>query len=360
MLNSVVLQIIVAALVALALTWVAVSRLRAAAPRWGFIDVPNQRSSHHAPTPRGGGLAFAIAAPLVTITASLVGGIPLIQGWNSLVAGGAIVAAVGLADDRWGLPVRVRFGGYLGAAALLAFGGDQLHELQWQGGPSVSLGWLALPVTLLWVVGLTNAYNFMDGIDGIAAAQGVVATGTAALIALLQQDLGLALVAAVLAGGIFGFLLHNWPPAKIFMGDVGSAFLGYTLSGLAVLTGAETGSSVPFALWLILLAPFLFDTSLTLAVRVARGERWYEAHRQHLYQRLVRCGWPHLAVTRVYLSADLFLACMALGSSMLGLGGVALALAAALPLASIFGLVRSVEARHLKLRHPARKPMVRR
>ena len=136
----------------------------------------------------------------------------------------------------------------------------------------LQLGWLGLPVTLLWIVGLTNAYNFMDGIDGIAGVQGVVAAGTGVLLAVWQGNTGLAIYLAALAGGVLGFLLHNWPPARIFMGDVGSAFLGYSFAGVAVLS--DIGGSVPFIAWLILLAPFIFDTSLTLALRIARG-RWY-------------------------------------------------------------------------------------
>lgn len=309
--------------------------------------MPNQRSSHLRPTPRAGGLAFVVAVPLVALAASLGSGIPLPAGTAALLSGGLIAAAVGLADDRWRLSARFRFGAYLVAATMLVVGGGYLHELQWSSGASLVLGWVGVPVTLLWVVGLTNAYNFMDGIDGIAGVQAVVAAGAAALLALWRGDLGPALFAAALAGGALGFLFHNWPPARIFMGDVGSAFLGYTFAGLAVLTGGEGESPLPFALWAILLAPFLFDTSLTLALRVARGERWYQAHRQHLYQRLVRQGWSHLAVTSVYLCADLFLAGVVAASLVLGLGGLQLVLAVSLPLVAIFGLVKWAEGKSM-------------
>jgi len=340
---SAALPVGLSALTAFLLTWTGVSLLRALAPRWGFIDIPNERSSHQRPTPRAGGLAFVVAVPVVAVAASSCSGIPTFPGEAALLLGGTLVAAVGLVDDRRGLPVRVRLVAYLAAAAILTLGAGWLDELQWPGGPGLVLGWLGLPLTILWIAGLTNIYNFMDGIDGIAAAQAVVAAGAAASLALWVSDGGLALFAAVLSGAAAGFLLHNRPPARIFMGDVGSAFLGYTFAGLAVLSGRAAAAPVPFALWLVLLAPFLFDASLTLAVRVARGERWYEAHRQHLYQRLVRLGWSHLAVTTVYLCADLVLAGIALAYRAIGLDGGSLALATSLPLVGILGLVRWAE-----------------
>ena len=339
------LQIALSALAAVLLSWLAVWPLRALGPRWGFVDVPNQRSSHERPTPRAGGLAFAVVSPAVALLASRWTSVPLPDGSAALLAGSALVAATGLADDRWGLTVRVRFAAYVAAAAVLMAGAGYLDGLEWPDGPTMPLGWLGIPVTLLWIVGLTNAYNFMDGIDGIAAVQAVVAAGTVSLLSLGRGDAGLATYTAALAGGALGFLLHNWPPARIFMGDVGSAFLGYTFAGLAVLSGGGTGGALPFAIWLILLGPFLFDSSLTLVLRIARGERWYEPHRQHLYQRLVRRGWSHLAVTSVYLCADLFLAALVLAHFSLGLGFVAVAVLTAVPLLGILGLVRRVEAK---------------
>jgi Fuc2NAc and GlcNAc transferase len=332
-------------LIALTLAWTAVAALRVLSPRLGLIDAPNQRSSHQKSTPLSGGLAFVVTAPLVAIAASRWADISLPPGTQTLMVGGLLVAVVGLADDRFRLPAGLRFGAYLAAALLLVADGGYVHELQWPGGPGVSLGWLGVPITILWMVGLTNGYNFMDGIDGIAATQAVVAAATVAVLSLSLDEPGLAIITAALAGATGGFLLHNWPPARIFMGDVGSAFLGYTFAGLAVLMGGHDGASIPFALWLILLAPFVFDTALTLGRRVARGERWYEAHREHLYQRLTDRGWTHLAVTSTYLSADLYLAGVVAASLFLGLGGVALALAVMLPLGIIYWVVKWAERR---------------
>jgi len=324
-------------------TWLGVWAVRAIAPRLGLMDVPNSRSSHSRPTPRAGGVAFAVTVPLLVLAASAWMGPPLLPGEAALLVASLVVAAVGLADDRWHLPVGVRFAAYLLAAGGLLLGVGELHELQWPGATAVALGWAGVPFTLLWVVGLTNGYNFMDGIDGIAATQAVVAGAAAALLAAGRGDAALAIYCGVVVGGALGFLLHNLPPAGIFMGDVGSAFLGFTFAGLAVLSNEAPGRPIPWSVWAILLAPFLFDTSLTLAVRVARGERWYEAHRKHLYQRLVRAGWSHGRVTLLYGVADLYLAGLALAWGWWGLGGAWLAMGVALPLVAILSVVVAME-----------------
>lgn len=344
MLDDVGLYLGLSVSISFLLTWMLVSFLRALAPRIGLIDIPNQRSSHSLPTPRGGGLAFVLVSPLVATATLVISNLPMPPGMIELLVGGLIVASVGFADDRWTLSARSRFGAYLIAALILVIGGGSLHELQWPGWPSIMPGWIGVPLTLLWVVGLTNVYNFMDGIDGIAAAQGVIAAGTAGVLALWRGSLSSALFPLVLAAAVLGFLFHNWPPARMFMGDVGSAFLGYVLAGLAVLSSNGSGS-MPFVIWPILLAPFLFDASLTLVRRIAKGERWYEAHREHLYQRLVRQGWSHLAVMSLYLFADILLAGIAIAVLTLKLEGVNLAIATSLPLVGIAALVSWVEKR---------------
>ncbi len=337
--------VLLSAIAALLISWAGVRWLRTLAPRLGFIDVPNRRSSHQRPTPRAGGLAFVLVVPLVTLTVSYLSGLPLFPGEVALILGGLVVAAVGLADDRMGLPVRLRFTVYLAASAIPMVGGGYLHELQWSGVGTVALGWAGIPITLLWIVGLTNAYNFMDGIDGIAGVQAVVAASAIGLLALWWGNLAITLYAWVLVGAVLGFLYHNWPPARIFMGDVGSAFLGYSFAGLAVLSNEESNHQLPWLLWVVLLAPFIFDTVLTLARRIIRGERWFEAHRQHLYQRLVHRGWSHLSVTSVYLCADLFLAGTVVIQQLHRLEGVLPTLLALLPLVGILGLVTWTERR---------------
>jgi UDP-N-acetylmuramyl pentapeptide phosphotransferase/UDP-N-acetylglucosamine-1-phosphate transferase len=239
--------------------------------------------------------------------------VPLPPGTRALWCGGFVVAAVSLADDRWHISARVRFGAHIAGALILVAGGGIVHELVLPGGMIWELGWTGLPLTVLWVVSLTNAYNFMDGIDGLAAGQAVVAAVAMACLSYVRGGEVATLSLAILAGSVFGFLLHNWPPAAIFMGDVGSAFLGFTFAGWAVLSAGTRSGGLPLAAWVVVLAPFLLDAGITLALRVLRGQRWYQPHREHFYQRLVQRGWSHRAVTDLYVGVAAFLAIAAIG-----------------------------------------------
>ena len=298
--------LIVLALMASGLTWLGTVVLCRWLPRLGLLDIPNVRSSHSTPIPRSGGLSFVLLGPVLTTVAARWSGIDLPPGTWVLLLGALPIAVASLVDDCRPLPAHIRFSAHFMGALILLADGRMLRELVFPGAAVWSLGWLSAPLTLLWIVGLTNAFNFMDGIDGLAAGQAVIAATTVAWLAQVRAANGTALAMAVLAGAVLGFLLHNWPPARIFMGDVGSACLGFTFAGWAVLSGATHTSPLPFLAWVVVLAPFLFDTSVTLVGRIIRGQRWYEAHREHFYQRLIRQGWSHLAVTSLYLGVAAF------------------------------------------------------
>ncbi len=264
----------------------------------GIIDAPNARSSHTRITPRGGGLA------IVVIVAGVACVIGLMRPEELLRIGGAIVPALAIAavswlDDVRSLQNRTRFAVHLASAvaAVAVLGPVERVDLGSLG--MLRLGPLAWPLTLLWIVGLTNAFNFMDGSDGIA---GITAAAVAAGIAVAAAACGagpVAVMAAAFAGASLGFLTSNWQPARIFMGDVGSAFCGFLL---AVLPLAVRADAVPEVLPVAALAlwPFIFDTSLTLLRRLWAGENIFQAHRSHLYQRLVIAGWSHRAVASLY------------------------------------------------------------
>ncbi|WP_317623025.1 MraY family glycosyltransferase [Thiohalorhabdus denitrificans] len=257
------------------------------------MDIPNARSSHDVPTPRGGGLAV-VAVTLVGLPASTLL-VPF--SFSSLAAlwiGGAAVAAIGWLDDRQDLPARWRLLVHLLAGAwVVAWAGGApalpLPGLEWDWGV---LGSVVLVLFIGWVL---NLYNFMDGIDGIAGVEALTVAGTAAVLLGWLGAPGWASVSGLIAAASLGFLLWNWPPAKIFMGDAGSGFLGFALAALAVLTWAEAG--LTFWAWLILLGAFIVDASLTLARRMLRGERFYEAHRSHAYQHAARQFGSHQPVT---------------------------------------------------------------
>jgi Fuc2NAc and GlcNAc transferase len=278
-----------------------------------LIDVPNERSSHSVPTPKGGGIAIAVVVLTGLVLLAVLGPVGAAPAL-ALGGGGALVAAVGWLDDHYGLSAGVRLAVHVAAAA---------WAVAWlRGMPDLTLGettmHLGLAGTLLAVTGVvwaTNLYNFMDGIDGLAATEAVV-VGAAGWLLLASRATPLALVALLVAAAAAGFLVWNWPPARLFMGDVGSGFLGFMFGGLAVAT--ENARALPALLWLVLLGPFFIDATITLLRRMARGDRWHAAHRTHAYQRAVQSGWSHRRVTSVV-------------AALSGALGVAVAIAIARP-----------------------------
>jgi UDP-N-acetylmuramyl pentapeptide phosphotransferase/UDP-N-acetylglucosamine-1-phosphate transferase len=265
--------------------------------RRALLDHPNDRSLHTRPTPRGGGIGIVVPVLLclVVLTAMDAAGRNPIA-WIAAV--GLVIAAVGLVDDLRGLPALTRLTTQVFGAVVITTALGHWRVFVWPGLLDLDLGWLGFPLTVILVVGLTNAYNFMDGIDGIAATQGAVAGLGWVGVGYTVQDPCLATTGAVLAAANLGFLTFNWPPASIFMGDVGSSFLGFMLAALVVLV-APRAPEIAFA-GVLFVWPFLFDTTLTLLRRVSRGENLLSAHRTHLYQRLVLSGVPHRTVTLTY------------------------------------------------------------
>jgi Fuc2NAc and GlcNAc transferase len=272
----------------------ATGMIRRFALRTGLLDHPTQRSSHVQPTPRSGGGAIVIFF-LAALTGLAIHGDLEAGSAVVLILGGAAIAAVGFIDDRRSLSASVRFCVHLLAAilAVLVIGAGRIDFVPNWGGmgkPATSA------LAVLGVVWSTNLFNFMDGIDGIAGSQAVFVAGAGALICGLQfGDLGMALAFTCLGSATAGFLIWNWPPAKIFMGDVGSGFLGFSLAGLGLLASRHSG--VPVAVWVILNGIFLVDATVTLLRRMSRGERWFEPHRLHAYQYLSRRWKSHLLVT---------------------------------------------------------------
>ena len=248
--------------------------------RWSLrrklLAHPNERSSHSVPTPHGGGIAIVVP----TLVAALI--VDRSQPMLVWAAGGFAIAVVSWIDDLRHVPNLIRFAVHVSAAIAGA----------WSFG-TLPLGDFAFPVTVIWIAGLTNAWNFMDGIDGIAGLSAVVAAVVAAILVPVS-----AVIAIPLAASTLGFLTLNWPPARIFMGDVGSAFLGYTLALLPLAGDADSDRGV----WLAVLPvwPFVLDTTFTFFRRALNRENVFAAHRSHLYQRLVIAGWSHARVTILY------------------------------------------------------------
>lgn len=276
-----------------------VRALRSYAVRQGLMDIPNARSSHDVPTPRGGGLGLLVGIGMGAGTALAFG--LAIPGW-SLWVGALFIAVVGYLDDRKPLPVYLRLSIQVGIAAGVygLTGGFQAFPLP--APLNADLNWLALPLNVIWMVGVINLFNFLDGIDGYAGSQALLA-GLG--LALLTQSAGLTTAGLVIAAAALGFLVFNWHPARIFMGDSGSATLGFLFACLPYY--ADQSSSLMTYYMALLLWFFLADGAFTLIRRASRGERIWEAHRSHLYQRLVISGLSHAQVTLLAMTGTLLI-----------------------------------------------------
>ncbi|MFO1496829.1 MAG: glycosyltransferase family 4 protein [Verrucomicrobiota bacterium] len=266
---------------------------------WRIVDHPNERSSHQEPTARGGGIAIV----LVILSAGLI--VSLGKYPRSITVIGAcvlVLSVVSFIDDRKPLPALSRFGFHV-CASFVAVTVCFWPELARAVVPAESgaLAALVWTLALLWLTGYTNAFNFMDGINGLAAGQAALTAlgmGFLCLLSASQWSSPSLLFCFAVAGAAAGFLPHNFPRARMFMGDVGSAPLGFLLASLGLLLAMEYGWHllIPF---MLLQANFLLDTGITLVRRVARGEKWAQAHREHFYQRLVRAGYSHYFVTGI-------------------------------------------------------------
>lgn len=254
--------------------------------RRGMMDTPNARSSHKVPTPRGGGIAPMGALFLGLVALSLLGRVALTP---MFFAAWAMVIGVGFFDDKRNLSARIRMAVHLCAAVLVVIDTGPLAFIPLPEPIYRPCAYLAYPVTFLWLVGVLNLYNFLDGIDGFAGTQAVwVGLGVAIIFG--NSLVGVCIVAAAL-----GFLAHNWHPAKIFMGDVGSASFGFFFACLPFYLRPGAAAEGVFVMAMLLWF-FLADGTFTIGRRLLRGEKIWQAHRSHLYQRLTIAGRPHHVV----------------------------------------------------------------
>lgn len=264
--------------------------IRRYALKSNLLDIPNSRSSHQQPTPRGGGAAFVLVfllgLQLINLASDFV--------W-ALFGAGFLVAVVGFLDDHGHIKARWRLLAHFVAAAWGLYFLHGLPTLQWFNY-SLNLGWAGYVFAAIYLVWLLNLFNFMDGIDGIAAIEAICVCLGGVLVYVLQSDLDHQIdVLLLLATAVAGFLCWNFPPAKIFMGDAGSGFLGIIL-GLFSLKAASYDAEFLWS-WLILLAVFIVDASWTLCRRFYQGEKVYLAHRSHAYQYAARKYGAHLPVS---------------------------------------------------------------
>ncbi|MBK4719886.1 glycosyltransferase family 4 protein [Azospirillum sp. YIM DDC1] len=309
-----------------ALSWLFTGRVLAYLRRKAILDHPNDRSSHSIPTPRGGGWGVMLTLLPVWTLIAMTADDPLRA--LPILAGTLALMAVSWMDDRRGLGPAPRFLAQIAAvvAGLSALPGD---GLVFQGLLPFWADRLVAAVGWLWFV---NLFNFMDGIDGLAGSEAAsIGAGLALVAALGALDPALALYGLAAAGAALGFLVWNWHPAKLFMGDVGSVPLGFTLGWLLLVLAAS-------GLWvaaLLIPAYFLADATVTLLRRLAEGKKVWQAHREHFYQKATQRGRNHAQVVRLVLALNatlllLAVASLALGWTVLPAGAAAVVLLLAL------------------------------
>ena len=277
-------------------SYLAVYLIRHYAERRQILDHPNERSSHSVPTPRGGGWAIVI----------LILGVGT---WFVVQAGvnrrliylvcGAVIAWLGWRDDLHSLSPRVRFvvHGIVAGISIWGLGYFKVVTIPMLG--ELQLGAAGIVITFLWIIGLTNAYNFMDGIDGMAGGVALSAgIGWMWLASNINNPFVFWIALAITAGNL-GFLGHNWSPARIFMGDVGSTFLGYSFAVLPLISADQGGDAL--LLGTLLMWTIIMDAGVTFIQRLLKRENVFAAHRSHLYQRLVLAGYKHETVSSLYI-----------------------------------------------------------
>jgi UDP-GlcNAc:undecaprenyl-phosphate/decaprenyl-phosphate GlcNAc-1-phosphate transferase len=276
---------------ALVLSLVLTPLMRKVALRTGFVDRPVARSMHTEPKPYLGGVAIYLAFAV----AVLLGGRLHDSRVIGILVGGGLTVLLGIIDDKVRLSAKVKLLGQIAAAAVLVYGFDVKidHIYSPLGDRWVDFGAFAQPLTIFWIVAFVNVVNLIDGLDGLAAGISSIASLTLLLVSLQQQFSASVVLTAALAGAAIGFLRYNFNPAKIFMGDAGSMFLGYTLAAVSVHGVLKTTVTVGVFVPVLALALPIFDTAFAIIRRLATGRSIGEADKDHLHHRLLRLGLSH-------------------------------------------------------------------
>lgn len=290
------------ALVAFVVAWWITKRLCSPKSFLSILAHPNERTLHAMPTPQTGGLAvigsvvigLILVASLLAITQPSKSVLPkgVASGSLWIILSMLLVFVVSFIDDCIGLPASLRLGVQAVAACIVIAGvGLTVSAIPIPGGPTIQLGLAAVPVSALLLVWMANLYNFMDGMDGFAGGMTFWGFGFLAYLGWQAQFPVMLIISTFVAMGALGFLMHNFPPARIFMGDAGSITVGF-LAGTLMILGVRDRL---FEIWvpIMIFSPFIVDATVTLVKRVLHGKRVWEAHREHYYQRVVLSGWSH-------------------------------------------------------------------
>ena len=287
--NSLTMTSLFAFILALAISFACTPAVRMLAIKIKAVDVPkDNRRMHKVPIPRMGGLAI-FAGFLVSVLFF----VPLGTEFRSILIGALILVVLGIIDDIVALKPRTKFAGQIIAALIPALSGVSIHGIvnPFVPGQYSTLGIFSIPFTVIWIVGITNAVNFIDGLDGLACGVSAIATVTMFIIAVLFGETYIALMMAALAGACLGFLPYNMNPAKIFMGDTGSMFLGYILATVSIQGLFKFYAVISFAVPFILLGLPIFDTGFAIVRRLLKGQSPLQADRGHVHHRLIDLGF---------------------------------------------------------------------
>lgn len=272
--------------------------------RFALLDIPNIRSSHNKVMPKGGGIGIVLGVLVAAGAYFLMNPFAIEARYIGIIAGSLSMAILGFLSDRFGISafIRIILQVLIASAAVCFISIPPSFEI---GSHYFYMGIGGLLLAVLWLVSITNFYNFMDGIDGLAATQAAVSGIGIALLGLISGHKVLIPLGLILSGSTFGFLFLNFPPAKIFMGDTGSYTLGFYIASFALI---DKRLLVPVAL---ILGVFIFDTVVTLIRRIIKREKWLKAHKSHFYQRLTLLGYSHRTVTIALSAINIVLTIMA-------------------------------------------------
>ncbi len=335
--------------IALVITYAVTPSVKKLAVRVGAMDNPNARKVHHEVIPRLGGLGIYLG-----FLAAVLYSLPLTQDVIGLLVGASVIIAVGVWDDICQIPAKVKLAGQIVAAAILVGFGVQMEWLMNPFGERYIYlsNWISVPLTILWVVGFTNMVNLIDGLDGLAAGVSSIAAVSVALIAYQMGQEASALITVAMAGAALGFLQYNFNPARIFMGDTGSMFLGYVLAAVSIMGVMKTAATVALIVPMIALGLPIMDTALAIVRRYLRGVPIFSPDRGHLHHRLLDKGLSQKQVVLLMYAITAFLGMISLVVVHLNvvLGGLIVAVLVAVGLwwARNLGVVVEPAARERK------------
>lgn len=296
-------------LIAFLLAIVIVPVVRKFCIKKGYVDQPNARKMHKKPTPRLGGIAIWLCTVLAFGTVVLINyDYPNGNCLSGIIIGGSLMFLLGLVDDLYDLPPGLKLFIQIGAALIAFLLGVKIDIISNPLGDPISLGLLSLPITILWLVGITNAVNFIDGLDGLAGGVVTIMAVTLGVVAVVTEQPASAIIAALLAGAVMGFLLFNFYPARIFMGDSGALFSGFVLAGLSV-TGVIKTVTASVLLPVLIFSVPIMDMSFSVSRRLIKGSNPLKADKEHIHHKLISSG---LSQNRTV--AILYLVCISCGT----------------------------------------------